>query len=37
VASVIDGEIEKLVKAGLSAEEAAAAIQSGAESIGTGS
>lgn len=37
VASVIDGEIEKVTKAGLAPAEAAAAIQSGAESIGTGS
>ena len=37
VASVIDGEIEKVTKAGLAPTEAAAAIQSGAESIGTGS
>ena len=36
VASVIDAEIEKVVKAGLSPAEAASAIQSGAESIGTG-
>lgn len=37
VASVIDGEIEKTVKADLDPAAAAAAIQSGAESIGTGS
>lgn len=37
VASVIDGEIEKTVKADLDPAQAAAAIQSGAESIGTGS
>ena len=36
VASVIDAEIEKVVKAGLPPADAASAIQSGAESIGSG-
>lgn len=36
VATVIDGELEKLTKSGLDPAEAAAAMQSGADAVGTG-